>query len=101
MEFIVFVFNVAISIVFLILKLILAPIDYLIQQFIPGLSDALTAVGDFLTLVATGLGWAVSAAGIPVASLALIATYWIFKLTLPWNIFLIKLAVKWFKALKP
>lgn len=100
-DIVTFIFNIIISLVFFVIKILLLPIDMLIQQFIPSLTDAFTAVGNFLSLIAEGLGWAISAAGIPYAAIALIATYWIFKLSFPIIIWGIKLAIKWYVALKP
>lgn len=100
-EFFIFVFNVIIGTVLLLVKIILMPIDYIIAQFIPTLSDALTAIGQFLTLIASGLGWAISASGIPYFAIALVATYGIFRLTLPIQMYFVKLAIKWYTTLKP
>jgi len=101
MDFITLIFNVIIGLAFFLVQLILLPIDALIDHFLPGLADAFTAIATLLSLIASGLGWAISASGVPYAAIALIGTYWIFKLTLPWNIFLIKLAIKWYNAFKP
>lgn len=95
------IFNIIMGIVFVLVKLVLFPIDVLIKNALPGLNEALGNVGDFLTLVGSGLGWAISAAGIPYSVIALIGTYYIFKLTLPINIWVIKLAIKWFRVFKP
>lgn len=96
-----FVFNLIISLVFFLIKIILLPIDLIIAQFIPSVSSAFTAVGEFLELIASGLGWAISAAGIPYSAIALVATYLIFKLTFPILMWAIKLAIKWYNAFKP
>lgn len=100
-DIVTFVFNLIISLVFFLIKLLLLPIDLIIQQFIPALSDAFTAVGNFLSLIASGLGWAISAVGVPYSAIALIATYYIFKLGFPIIMWGIKLAIKWYVALKP
>lgn len=100
-DIVTFVFNLIISLVFFIVKVILLPIDLLLQQFIPSVSDAFTKVGEFLEIVASGLGWAISAAGIPYSAVALVATYLIFKLTFPIIAWGVKLAIKWYVALKP
>lgn len=99
-DIVTFVFSVLMSLVFFVLKLILLPIDLLIQGFLPGISDALTSVGEYLETVATYLGWAISASGIPSGAIILIALYFIFKLTVPIQIWAIKLAIKWYKAIK-
>jgi len=100
-DIVTFVFNIIISLVFLLIKVILLPIDLIIAQFMPGVSSAFTAVGSFLTLIATGLGWAISASGIPYSAIALVATAMIFKLSFPIVMWSIKLAIKWYVALKP
>lgn len=100
-DIVTFIFNLLISLVFFVIKIVLLPIDLIIQQFIPSVSEGLTAVGDFLTLVATGIGWAISAAGIPYSAIALVATYYIFKLSFPIVMWGIKLAIKWYNAFKP
>lgn len=100
-DIVTFVFNIIISLVFLLIKVLLLPIDLLIQQFIPSVSSALTSVGNFFELLAQGIGWAISASGIPYASIALIATYYIFKLSFPIIMWGVKLAIKWYVALKP
>jgi len=100
-DIVTFVFNIIISLVFFVIKIVLLPIDLLIQQFIPGVSEAFTAVGDFLSLIATGLGWAISAIGVPYTAVALVATYLIFKLSFPIIMWGIKLAIKWYVAIKP
>lgn len=82
-------------------RLILMPIDALVSSLIPNLAQALSDAATFITYMSQALGWAVSAAGIPYSTVALIATVTIFKLTLPINIWLIKLGVKWWATLKP
>lgn len=95
------VFNFLIAIVLLLLKIILAPIDFLISQALPDISQGLTAIGTFLTTALTNIGWVISITGIPAVAIALIVAYWVFKLTLPINIWVIKLAVNWYHRLKP
>lgn len=100
-DIVTFIFNIIISLVFFLIKLLLLPIDLIIQQFIPSVSNAFTAIGNFLNLIASGLGWAISVAGIPYTAIALVATYWIFKLAFPIVMWGVKLAIKWYIALKP
>lgn len=93
--------NIIIAIVLFLLKLVLAPIDFLLQAIVPGLSGALTSVGDYFYLATTYIGWILDSTGIPYIGFGLIAAYYTFKLTLPLNLFLIKLAISWYKTLKP
>lgn len=94
-------FNVVLSLIFFVVKLLLLPIDLLIAATLPAVTEALTSVGTLLNLMASGLGWAISASGIPYSAVALFASYYIFKYTLPINIWMVKLALKWWRALKP
>lgn len=84
-----------------LVSLILAPIDALITSALPDLSNALTAIGQFLNLIAQGIGWGVSATGLSNEALSLIALYFAFKLTAPMLFYMIKLALSWYNRLKP
>lgn len=84
-----------------LVSLILAPIDALIMSALPDLSNALSAVGSFLNLIAQGVGWAISATGLSNETLSLIALYFGFKLTAPMLFYMIKLAISWYDKLKP
>lgn len=94
------IFELILTIVTIFVKIILWPIDALIKAVLPEFSGGLTAVGEFLQYIGQGLGWAISAAGIPFLALSVIATYYLVALTLPVQIWGIKLAVKWYRALK-
>lgn len=100
-EVITTIFNIIMGIVFFLMKIILMPIDMLIKAALPDLNNALVSVSDFFSLIGTGLGWAIGAAGIPYSVIALIGTYYIFKLTLPVNIWFMKLGMKWYKMFRP
>lgn len=90
-----------ISLIVGLVSLILSPIDNLILTALPDLSNALSAVGNFLNLIAQGVGWAVSATGLSNETLSLIALYFGFKLTAPMLFYMIKLAITWYDKLKP
>jgi len=95
------IFNVILALVLKIVALILLPFDYLISSLLPSLSDGLTAIGNFLAILTQGLGWAISLSGIPSFVIALVATAYIFRLTIPFNLWMVKLALNWYRALKP
>ena len=90
-----------ISLIIGLVSLILTPIDNLILTVLPNLSNALTAVGNFLTLISNGIGWAVSLTGLSNEALSLIVMYFTFKLTAPMLFYMIKLALSWYNKLKP
>lgn len=90
-----------ISLIIGLVSLILTPIDNLILTALPNLSNALTAVGNFLNLISNGIGWAVSLSGLSNEALSLIVMYFTFKLTAPMLFYMIKLALSWYNKLKP
>lgn len=90
-----------ISLIIGLVSLILTPIDNLILTALPNLSNALTAVGNFLNLISNGIGWAVSLTGLSNEALSLIVMYFTFKLTAPMLFYMIKLALSWYNKLKP
>ena len=90
-----------ISLIIGLVSLILTPIDNLILKALPDLSNALTAVGNFLNLISNGIGWAVSLTGLSNEALSLIVMYFTFKLTAPMLFYMIKLALSWYNKLKP
>ena len=90
-----------ISLIIGLVSLILTPIDNLILSALPNLSNALTAIGNFLNLISNGIGWAVSLSGLSNEALSLIVMYFTFKLTTPMLFYMIKLALSWYHKLKP
>lgn len=91
------IFNLVIGLV----SIILAPIDLVITNLLPDLSNALDAVAQFFSVVAGGIGWAVSLTGLSASALSLIVAYFVFKLTAPMAFYMVKLAISWFRSLKP
>lgn len=91
------IFNLIIGLV----SVILAPIDLVITNLLPDLSSALDAVAQFFAVVSGGLGWAVSLTGLSASAISLIVMYFVFKLTAPIAFYMIKLAISWFRSLKP
>lgn len=92
------------GIIKLIIKLVgvlLAPIDLLIEQFLPSVSSAFDSIAYFFQLISNGIGWVISATGIPSSAIALIVATLTFKLTVPILVATVKLAIKWYDKLKP
>ena len=90
----------AIYVIVGLIYIILAPIDELILQYLPDLSNAFTAVADLLNLIGQGIGWAISVSGLSTATITLIVAYYTFKLTAPVLLYMIKLALNWYNKLK-
>lgn len=89
----------------LIIKLVtvlMAPINLLIQQLLPQeITNGLNSIGGFFQLISNGLGWVVSASGIPASAIAIIVATMVFKLTVPMLVHATKLALAWYDKLKP
>lgn len=91
------IFNLIIGLV----DVILSPIDTLIETALPSLDGAINAIGSLFAVIANGLGWAISVTGLSNECIALIVTYYVFKLSTPMLFYLIKLALCWYNKLKP
>lgn len=84
-----------------LVSLILTPIDNLIQSVLPQLSSAFTAIGNFLNIIASSIGWCISLTGLSSQAISLIVAYFTFTLTAPLMFYMIKLALSWYNRLKP
>lgn len=94
------IINGIMSLIMTLVNVITAPIDTIIQQFLPDLGSALTAFGNVLDLIGNSVGWVISLIGISPDALSLIVTYYVFKLTVPILFASIKGALKWYNSLK-
>lgn len=87
-------------VVFLVNHL-LNPIDSIIQQYLPNLASGLNAVASFFNMLTSVIGWCIDATGLSSETISIIVTYYIFKLTAPLLVYVIKLALKWYRKLMP
>lgn len=83
-----------------LVNLILLPIDSLISNYLPSVSDALNVVSGFFNWVASLLPWGISWFGFSSTTISLFVGYITFELTVPLLTHAIKLAIKWYNALK-
>lgn len=90
------IFNLVIGLV----NTILSPIDNIIISKIPVLDTAFNAIGSFLELCTSSIGWVLSCFGLSSSCISLIITYFVFKLSVPILFSTIKLAIKWYNSLK-
>lgn len=84
-----------------LINILLTPINALINTFLPDLSTAFNSIGGFFQTVSNGIGWVVSASGIPSTAIAIIVATMVFKLSVPIIVHATKLAIKWYDKLKP
>lgn len=89
----------------LIIKLVgvlLAPINLLIEGVLPQeVINGINSIGGFFQTISNGIGWVISASGIPPTALALIVATLVFKLTAPMLVHAVKLALAWYDKIKP
>lgn len=90
-----------INVITTLVNFIIAPIDNLIATALPSLDSAFVAIGDFLNLCVSSIGWVISLLGLNSNVISLIVIYYGFALSVPLVVYVIKLAVKWYNALKP
>jgi len=100
MNFVETIFQILVLLAIFLARAILLPIDFLISTLLPSLSSAFTAVGAYLSEIMTYIGFVLSITGIPPAIITLVVAFWVFKLTVPINVWIIKLAVSWYHKLK-
>lgn len=91
------VFKIIISLV----SLLLTPIDNLIAQFLPGLDDAFTMIGNLVQQICNVVPWVMSWMGVSSVVVSLLVSYLTFKMSVPIVVHTIKLALKWYDKLKP
>lgn len=84
-----------------IMNLILAPIDILIGNYLPSISEALTKINLLFEFISQSLSWVVSISGLSSYALSLIVLYFIFKLTVPLQVYIFKFILKWYRKLVP
>lgn len=90
------IFNLVIGLV----DVLLAPIDALISQFLPGLNDVLNAIGSFFSYILSFIPWLCSWLHLPSWLITFVIAYYVFKLTVPLAIHTVKLAISWYDKLK-
>lgn len=84
-----------------LVNLILTPIDTLISSTLPDLSTGLNAVNSLIDYIISIIGYAVDMSGLSSTSISLIVAYFSFILLSRPVIYVIKMALKWYNALKP
>lgn len=91
------IFKIIISLV----SFLLTPIDSLISQFLPGISDAMTMIANLVQQIANVVPWVMSWVGVNSTVIGLLVAYLTFKMTVPLAVQTVKLAIKWYDKLKP
>lgn len=84
-----------------LISLLLSPIDSLINQFLPSLSNALNAFNTLVSHIIDWIGYCIHLSLLSSNAINFITMYLIFVISFKPTIYLIKLVIKWYNALKP
>lgn len=90
------IFNLVIGLV----NVILLPIETLISSYIPSLDNAFSMVAMLFENLVNFIPWVISWTGLNSTIIGLIVSYFTFKLTVPFIVHTIKLAIAWYDKLK-
>lgn len=90
------IFNLVIGLV----NVILSPIDSLISTYIPTLDSAFSMVAQLFENLVNFIPWVISWTGLNSTVIGLIVSYFTFRLTVPFLIHTVKLAISWYDKLK-
>lgn len=91
------IFKLIISLV----NLLLLPIDTLISNYLPSLSEALEYITQFFEKIGELIPFAISYFGLNTIVLSIIVAIMTFILTVPLLVNTVKLALAWYNKLKP
>lgn len=94
------IINGVMKLVISLVSLLLAPIDALIEQFLPDVGNMLDLVNNFFNYISNFISWAISWTALNDTTRGIIVAYFTFILTVPLLISTIKLALKWYDKLK-
>lgn len=93
--------NIILNILTTIVNIIMLPLDLIIISFLPDVSNSFDKISDLLDLILNGLAFAVSLSGLSNYAISLVILYIIFRLTVPFAVYGIKLLLKWYNYIKP
>ena len=78
----------------------LIPIDLLIETFLPDINNLLISISNVFDLISNTINWVTNLVGLSPEFVSILSLYFVFTLTLPLQLYVIKLAIKWYNALK-
>ena len=90
------IFNLVIGLV----NVILSPIESIISNYIPSLDNAFSMVSLLFDNLVNFIPWVISWTGLNSTILGLIVSYFTFRLTVPFLVHTVKLAISWYDKLK-
>lgn len=94
------IINGIFKLIMALVNVLLAPIDLLIEQFLPDVAEALSYVSNFFDYIGGFIPWVISYTGLNEFVLTSIVNISVFILTVPLMVHVIKLALAWYNKLK-
>lgn len=79
---------------------LVAPIDALISQYLPSVSDALTSFGNFINGILQIIPWVLSYFKIPAFILYTLITWLVAKILINYGVHTFKMVLAWWRTLK-
>lgn len=93
-----------INLVIWLVNFILSPIDKLIFNVLgsifPDITGFFQSIAELFNIMLGSIGWVISSVGLRSDTLAIIVSYYTFKLTAPLLFTGIKSAIKWYRTMK-
>lgn len=84
-----------------IVNIILFPVDTFVANSFPAFYNTTVYITDMLQYALTYVNYVLDSFGFESITILFLVSYLIFKVTLPLQIWFIKLAVRWYNAIKP
>lgn len=94
------VFTLIIDIVMYLCDLLLAPIDILIENYMPSIDGVLDYVTEFFQYILGFIPYILSWFKLPDFFIEFVIAFWVLKLNLPLVIHTTKLAIAWYNQMK-
>lgn len=83
-----------------LVNVILTPINLLITNYLPDLSNALALIRQLFNTAFTYIGWVLDSMFVSRETISLLIAVLTMRLTIPLAINAVKMAIKWYNALK-
>ena len=93
-------FNLLLSFIAELTTFLLIPIDALITQILPDIDSVLSTITNIFNVATDNISFIADMTLLPPFAIYTICDYIIFKITIKFSIFAIKLALSWYRALK-
>lgn len=89
------------SFIISLVNIVLTPLDLLITHNLPSLNASLTAINALIDYIINIIGYVVNASCLSDVAIAMIVAYYTFSITATFSASVVKLALKWYNAIKP